>query len=656
MLIQTYKDRIEVWDSLIDMTEAGSEEEKKLVELKKKDEEAWASSTATIEKNTKALEENEKKIVQVTKTLQDSVDKEIEAQKKREREMLAANVSMQNSILDVLKKRLQEEWDLKKKDIEKEKEALNEYKKLINERFNYRKKASQQADKDEELADYRRQLALIEADPTRTKDAKELRRKIEELEKQQAWTVAEDELNVENKRIDDEIDGMNKFVQYNEQILKEILGDANNFAADLNEILSGTFDESYAKIIDFMEKANSEFIKKLPDAQKQLIQSLQDTWKKANGIIDNNFPDIKNFLDVYNPDGTIKDYEELSKLDENGNKVYLEKYLDYMKGVDVYYQSAVEKGDLTTARKYELEWTETFNNFLNSRKNDFTFTMDEHSLREVQSMVDELEDNVFKVNIVDIEGTLDNAIDIGEYLDDNAKYVDNSTGETYTGNDYSDIGKDPAKVNKVTSSGGSSSGGSSGGGSSGNNSKKKKYVKSEWVSISSTKHEKVDVYSDGSRVKTGVTEHHLYVNNVCAKCGHKNITPSETTTSTTPGGGRLNVNVMEKYATGGLVDYTGPAWVDGTKTHPEAFLSAVDTKNIRTMLDAFNYVLSTPYMSNYDSSAYCNETNIGDINITINQAELASDADVNKLAKQVGQAFSKELQRNGLNLAGYAFG
>ena len=644
MLIQTYNDRIDTWNELIKMTEKGSEEEKQLTELIKKDEEAIASSTATIEKNTKALEENEKKIVQVTKTLQDSVDKEIEAQKKREREMLSANVSMQNTILEVLKKRLQEEWDLKKKDIEKEKEALNEYKKLINERFNYRKKASQQADKDEELADYRRQLALIEADPTRTKDAKELRRKIEELEKQQAWTVAEDELNVENKRIDDEIDGMNKFVQYNEQILKEILGDANNFAADLNEILSGTFEESYAKIIDFMEKANSDFIKKLPDAQKQMVQSLEDTWKKANGIIDNNFPEIAEILGAYNSDGTLKSYEELS------NPEYLNRYLDYMKNIDVYYQSAVEKGDLTTARKYELEWTETFNNFLNSRKNDFTFTMDEHTLREVESMVDELEDNIFKVDIIDMEDYLGNAITAEGYLDDDAKYIDRSTGETYNGSDYSNIGKDPAKVEKIKTSSGSS--GNSGGSSGGSSNKKKKIVDTKWVSISATKHEKVYIYSDGSRVNTGITEHHLFVNNVCTKCGYRNVTSSG---GGGGAGGTLN-NVLMKYASGGLVDYTGPAWVDGTKADPEAFLSAVDTKNIRTMLDAFNYVLSSPYMSNYDSSAYSNETNIGDINITINQAELASDADVNKLAKQVGQAFSKELQRNGLNLAGYAFG
>lgn len=41
----------------------------------------------------------------------------------------------------------------------------------------------------------------------------------------------------------------------------------------------------------------------------------------------------------------------------------------------------------------------------------------------------------------------------------------------------------------------------------------------------------------------------------------------------------------KKYLTGGIVDYTGPAWVDGTKTRPEAFLSANDTQLIASLRD-----------------------------------------------------------------------
>lgn len=42
---------------------------------------------------------------------------------------------------------------------------------------------------------------------------------------------------------------------------------------------------------------------------------------------------------------------------------------------------------------------------------------------------------------------------------------------------------------------------------------------------------------------------------------------------------------VAQYATGGMVDYTGPAWVDGTKSKPEAFLSANDTQLIASLRD-----------------------------------------------------------------------
>lgn len=41
---------------------------------------------------------------------------------------------------------------------------------------------------------------------------------------------------------------------------------------------------------------------------------------------------------------------------------------------------------------------------------------------------------------------------------------------------------------------------------------------------------------------------------------------------------------LKVYKAGGLVDFTGPAWVDGTKTKPEAFLSAEDTAMLKSKI------------------------------------------------------------------------
>lgn len=55
------------------------------------------------------------------------------------------------------------------------------------------------------------------------------------------------------------------------------------------------------------------------------------------------------------------------------------------------------------------------------------------------------------------------------------------------------------------------------------------------------------------------------------------------------------------YKEGGMVDYTGPAWVDGTKTKPEAFLSAADTANIAKLRDILSKVFDSPKSSSNDS-------------------------------------------------------
>ena len=128
-------------------------------------------------------------------------------------------------------------------------------------------------------------------------------------------------------------------------------------------------------------------------------------------------------------------------------------------------------------------------------------------------------------------------------------------------------------------------------------------------------------------------------------------------------GAKINSNKTDKLVksgkiakndNGGLIDYTGLAWVDGTFTKPESFLDAVDTKLLRDMLNAFNYVRVSPTMTHVDPSTYNNNTTIGDVNVTINQAELKSDADLDKVAKRVGEVFTKEIQKQGITLNAYA--
>ena len=86
------------------------------------------------------------------------------------------------------------------------------------------------------------------------------------------------------------------------------------------------------------------------------------------------------------------------------------------------------------------------------------------------------------------------------------------------------------------------------------------------------------------------------------------------------------------FASGGLVDYTGPAWVDGTPSKPEAFLSASDTEMIREFIDLQKLTFTRP-----STDSFTRTNNYGDpvFNIDINVDSISSDYDVDRLVERV---------------------
>ena len=87
-----------------------------------------------------------------------------------------------------------------------------------------------------------------------------------------------------------------------------------------------------------------------------------------------------------------------------------------------------------------------------------------------------------------------------------------------------------------------------------------------------------------------------------------------------------------QFASGGLVDYTGPAWVDGTPSKPEAFLSASDTEMIREFIDLQKLTFTRP-----STDSFTRTNNYGDpvFNIDINVDSISSDYDVDRLVERV---------------------
>ena len=124
---------------------------------------------------------------------------------------------------------------------------------------------------------------------------------------------------------------------------------------------------------------------------------------------------------------------------------------------------------------------------------------------------------------------------------------------------------------------------------------------------------------------------------------------------------RNSSNSMPRYKKGGLIDFTGPAWVDGSSSKPEAILNSDETKfvqnklpdilnnadtlrerqldlqNIRTdWLSSISYVIDTNNSQN-------NSVNIERVELNMNVEQLTNSAD----AKRLGQEAFNEL----LNIA-----
>jgi len=107
----------------------------------------------------------------------------------------------------------------------------------------------------------------------------------------------------------------------------------------------------------------------------------------------------------------------------------------------------------------------------------------------------------------------------------------------------------------------------------------------------------------------------------------------------------IDLGETTQNASGGLVNYTGLAWVDGTPSKPEAFLSADDTLLIRHMLDGLAYS-PTKAMQNIDGDS--NSISIGSIVIQTNN--LNNNQDFKKAGSILAQEFAKVIQERGLNV------
>ena len=105
---------------------------------------------------------------------------------------------------------------------------------------------------------------------------------------------------------------------------------------------------------------------------------------------------------------------------------------------------------------------------------------------------------------------------------------------------------------------------------------------------------------------------------------------------------------LTAYKTGGIADFTGPAWLDGTKSSPELILNARDTENFIALKDILSSIMDRKGLQN-------NTQSVGDMyfNIDINVDELSNDYDVENLSKKIKQELTDSAMYRNVNLVNF---
>ena len=98
----------------------------------------------------------------------------------------------------------------------------------------------------------------------------------------------------------------------------------------------------------------------------------------------------------------------------------------------------------------------------------------------------------------------------------------------------------------------------------------------------------------------------------------------------------------KKYLTGGLADYTGLAWLDGSKSKPELVLNAKDTENFIVLKDVLSDILKGSLSQTKNSG-----DNYYDFHITVE--EIANDYDVEKMIQKVKEEINNDARYRNVN-------
>ena len=575
-------------------------------------------------------------------------------QEKESEERLKNYVSLQDQILEILKQNAEEEVKTQKEKYDALKEADNDYLSALEEAIEKQRKLREQENEYEDLTQKEKKLALMQRDTSGTNQ-----KEINELQKE----VEEQRQELLDSKIDEMIDKLKQQTELQTEIrdmeieIKENELESKNYLAELAAVESSFHNAD--DVVAWMLENNKELEDMSIEQQEAKIlewEELGTHWAAYLGEKESGYTDLltttEENIEAFAQAGTDAIEGSIERIITNEQAAQAQRELDAKKALEetskAYDEAIAKHNEWLNTLKQEKN---TDNNNNNKSKKVLTGTARDEAYKSMK--------NDFKNNYL---SRLDGLTGIAK--SEATKTVKNDFFNKYSNN--KDIAEEIWNNEMV--------------GTYNPENKWKKMAETEGTAATVKKARGLDEppISNFNQLFNGDTERQKNLRNFQQQTIKENDTvysiikldPEDKNYGyyeqqgvTSPiwfdseneakkyyenSSDKENLKAIMKtkkqngvlyhdflaFATGGLVNYTGPAWVDGSPSKPEAFLSAQDTERIG---NAAKLLADLPILNSTSNANNAVSSNIGDtsIEIHINVENLASDYDVDQMIERV---------------------
>lgn len=529
----------------------------------------------------------------------DEIDKQKDEIEKKEKEINEVRkkardefIKLQDKVIEVLKKKHEEEI----KDNEDKNKALeeadNKYLESLKKNIDKQRKLREQEDAWEDLAEKQKRLSLMERD-TSGANKKEVKKLQKDVKKTQQQLL--------DKSVDQIVDSLKELYELQKETreteieYQKAMVDNAALVVEANNLIDSWGDDT-GKMIEWMFENNKDLSEKTQEQIDKEMESWTEMFEAKNRYLETTVADFENVLVVQE--------SEIAEVVNTTSSNLIEESRRAMNGVsdEVSKLISTAQNGVQEAIKGLNEARNTLNTAAQAQAEAAQKALDEtNRLQQMQAQQAQQQAQQQQ------QQNMNNAINqTAEVKNSQLKMVTDFDSRIPSGTGQDDAIRerklmDYAKLSERIT----------------DNDARNFYKKQL----------KEKVLKDLS-IHEGTIDQKTYellerFNKQVQSWGKISITHN----NTSPGG-------VLKFAKGGMVNYTGPAWVDGTPSRPEAFLSAEDTERIG---NAAKLLANIPLLNTNTGTPM--SSNVGDtsIEIHINVDSLGSDYDVDRLAERVKQ-------------------